>query len=176
MSVRSLMQLLYPPLLALHDLAEDTAVLDPTTGRIALPDIMRDSHLYMEAHGVYLIGAPLRFARALDPADPRSLDNGEAMIMWIGGSVSPQLLLDLFGVDDIMALDAQMVRRYYSMTSAVLTLVLFFFSFSLLAYSRAERAPAARDTTFCTGAQHPCTPMHPARRSRAEILYCAAEP
>ncbi|KAJ7185803.1 sec24-related protein [Mycena filopes] len=90
MSVRSLMQLLYPPLLALHDLAEDAGMPDPTTGRTVVPDIMRDSHLYMEAHGLYLI------------------DNGEAMVLWIGGSVSPQLLLDLFGVDDLMALDPQM--------------------------------------------------------------------
>ncbi|KAJ7118660.1 sec24-related protein [Mycena crocata] len=90
MSVGRFMQLLYPPLLALHDLAEDTAMPDPTTGLITLPDIMRDSHLYMEAHGVYLI------------------DNGEVMIVWIGGSASPQLLLDLFGVDDLIALDSQM--------------------------------------------------------------------
>ncbi|KAJ6487756.1 sec24-related protein [Mycena sanguinolenta] len=91
MSVRSLVQLLYPPLLALHDLAEDAGMPDPTTGRIVLPDIMRDSHLYMEAHGVYLI------------------DNGEAMVMWIGGSVSPQVLLDLFGIDDFLSIDPQTV-------------------------------------------------------------------
>ncbi|KAF7316124.1 SEC23 SEC24 family protein [Mycena indigotica] len=87
MSVRSVMQLLYPPLLAIHDLAQESGMPDETTGRLVLPDTMRDSHMYMEAHGVYLI------------------DNGEMMVLWIGGSVSPQLLLDLFGLDDLMALD-----------------------------------------------------------------------
>jgi protein transport protein SEC24 len=61
MSVRSLVHLLYPPLLALHDLTPETALQDPTTGRLQLPDIMRDSHLYMEAHGVYLIGPSFLF-------------------------------------------------------------------------------------------------------------------
>ncbi|KAK7044831.1 SEC23 SEC24 family protein [Favolaschia claudopus] len=90
MSVRSLVQLLYPPLLALHDLAEDALFPDETTGRLNLPDVMRDSHLYMSANGVYLI------------------DNGEAVVLWVGDSVSPQILLDLFGVDDVLVVDPQM--------------------------------------------------------------------
>ena len=41
---------------------------------------------------------------------PPFSDNGEVMMVWIGNSVSPQVLLDLLGVDDINRVDSRMVR------------------------------------------------------------------
>jgi protein transport protein SEC24 len=51
-----LMQYLYPRLLALHDLRDDVAIPHPETGKVQWPTLMRASHIYMEGHGVYLIG------------------------------------------------------------------------------------------------------------------------
>ncbi|RPD55953.1 sec24-like protein [Lentinus tigrinus ALCF2SS1-6] len=90
MSARSVMQHLYPRMLALHDLNDDIA-LPGANGRVDLPSLMRPSHLFMESHGVYLI------------------DNEDAMMLWIGASVSPQLLKDLLDVDDIMQIDPHML-------------------------------------------------------------------
>ena len=37
-------------------------------------------------------------------------DNEELQVIWIGQSASPQLLLDLLGVDDIFKVDNRIVR------------------------------------------------------------------
>jgi len=36
--------------------------------------------------------------------------NGEVAIIWLGAAVSPQILDDLWGVDDLQNLDTRMVR------------------------------------------------------------------
>ncbi|KAG8939549.1 COPII coat Sec23p-Sfb3p heterodimer component [Tulasnella sp. 424] len=77
----SLMAYLYPRAVAVHDLRPTTAFPDPTTGRLSLPAPMPNSYLWMEPDGAYL------------------MDNGFVTILWLGSSVSPQILLDLFGTD-----------------------------------------------------------------------------
>ncbi|TBU39840.1 sec24-like protein [Dichomitus squalens] len=90
MSVRSIIHHLYPRMLAVHDL-DDKIALPDGNGRIDLPSLMRDSHLFMESHGVYLI------------------DNEDSMMLWVGSSVSPQVLKDLLDVDDVFNVDPRML-------------------------------------------------------------------
>lgn len=40
----------------MHDLSDNIALPDPATGRIEMPSVMRASHIYMEGHGLYLLG------------------------------------------------------------------------------------------------------------------------
>ncbi|KAL6301054.1 hypothetical protein BKA93DRAFT_739260, partial [Sparassis latifolia] len=92
MGAGATMQHLYPRLLALHDLDNFVALPDPGTGKIDFPSLMRNSHLFMESHGIYLI------------------DNEELVIFWIGVNASPQLLKDFLDVDDIMQIDPHMIE------------------------------------------------------------------
>lgn len=74
MSVRNTMQHLYPRLLALHDLDDNAALPDATTGQVYLPSLMRDSHTFMEGHGVYLIGISEKLSVIGNDTDSRLID------------------------------------------------------------------------------------------------------
>lgn len=37
-------------------------------------------------------------------------DNEELQVLWVGQSASPQLFLDLFGIDDVFQVDLRIVR------------------------------------------------------------------
>ncbi|KAG6873179.1 hypothetical protein C0995_001789 [Termitomyces sp. Mi166 len=56
MPIRSLIHYIYPQLMALHDLEDDAALpYDDGSNRIRIPSVMRSSHTFMEANGIYLI-------------------------------------------------------------------------------------------------------------------------
>ncbi|KAG8921373.1 COPII coat Sec23p-Sfb3p heterodimer component [Tulasnella sp. 417] len=103
--VSSLMLYLYPRTVAVHDLRSSIAFPDPRTGRLSLPAPMPNSYLWMEPDGAYL------------------MDNGFVTILWLGGSVSPQILLDLFGTDDLAALGSGIVRYNFLPPPPTITLI-----------------------------------------------------
>ena len=54
LGVNGIMNLLYPRMLAVHDLAPDVGFLG-TNGRLRLPAFMRASYAYMVAEGAYIL-------------------------------------------------------------------------------------------------------------------------
>ncbi|KAM0748281.1 hypothetical protein T439DRAFT_291785 [Meredithblackwellia eburnea MCA 4105] len=81
--------LLYPRMFPIHTLPDDVGFADET-GRLVLPSLIRASYLRMEPHGAYLI------------------ENGEIAILWIGSSISPKILQDLYAVENADELDIRM--------------------------------------------------------------------
>lgn len=90
-SVTAIMTLLYPRILAIHDLA-DSFGFPGANGRLRIPRFQRASYAYMVAEGAYL------------------LSNGEIAMLWFGGAVSPQILDDLYGVQSLEELDTRITR------------------------------------------------------------------
>jgi len=97
--------------MSLHDLNGTIALPDSVTGRIKIPSLIRNSHIFMGSNGVYLLGVSCPVLLLVTGGlSLFFLDNGEVMMIWIGNSVSPQVLLGLFGVDDINNVDPKIVR------------------------------------------------------------------
>lgn len=106
--VVSTMTLLYPRILAIHDLTDDAAFPAGPMGRLKLPTSMRASYGWMVADGAYLMSKSL-LALYINTRLTYSA-NGEIAMIWLGGAVSPQIVDDLWGVENLEELDVRMVR------------------------------------------------------------------
>jgi protein transport protein SEC24 len=118
MGCQDTMHHVYPRVLALHDLDDRIALPDPEHGgRIMYPTHMRASYAWMEGHGIYLIG--LFASPDTSPAYLHVLviDNEEMAVFWVGLSVNPSQIRDLFGVEDVGELDPRLVRTIVSTPS-----------------------------------------------------------
>lgn len=77
-----LMRYIYPRLYSLHDMPDNAGTPDPETGHIVLPPVLNLSSERFVSYGLYLI------------------DDGQTQFLWIGRDAVPQLLGDVFGVED----------------------------------------------------------------------------
>ncbi|KAH7349586.1 Sec23/Sec24 trunk domain-containing protein [Plectosphaerella cucumerina] len=77
-----LMQYIYPRMYSLHDMPDNAGTPDPETSQIVLPPPVNLSSERFVSYGLYLI------------------DDGQTQFLWIGRDTVPQLLMDVFGVED----------------------------------------------------------------------------
>ncbi|KAK7210572.1 hypothetical protein V2G26_017750 [Clonostachys chloroleuca] len=77
-----LMRYIYPRLYSLHDMPDNAGTPDEETGQIVLPPALNLSSEKLVSYGLYLI------------------DDGQNQFLWIGRDTVPQLIADVFGVQD----------------------------------------------------------------------------
>jgi protein transport protein SEC24 len=77
-----LMRYIYPRLYSLHDMPDNAGMPDEDTGHIVLPPAQNLTSEKLAPHGLYLI------------------DDGQTQFLWVGREAVPQLISDVFGVDD----------------------------------------------------------------------------
>ncbi|KND93078.1 Protein transport protein SEC24 [Tolypocladium ophioglossoides CBS 100239] len=77
-----LMRYIYPRLYSLHDMPDNAGMPDEETGQIVLPPPLNLSSERFVPYGLYLI------------------DDGQTQFLWVGRDAVPQLIADVFGVED----------------------------------------------------------------------------
>ncbi|PHH58586.1 hypothetical protein CDD81_5148 [Ophiocordyceps australis] len=77
-----LMRYIYPRLYSLHDMPDNAGIPDEETGQIVLPSPLNLTSERFVSYGLYLI------------------DDGQTQFLWIGRDAVPQLISDVFGVED----------------------------------------------------------------------------
>ncbi|KAF7555046.1 hypothetical protein G7046_g6659 [Stylonectria norvegica] len=77
-----LMRYIYPRLYSLHDMPDNAGAPDEETGQIVLPPALNLSSEKFVSYGLYLI------------------DDGQTQFLWVGRDAVPQLIMDVFGVED----------------------------------------------------------------------------
>ncbi|RFU71796.1 sec24 [Trichoderma arundinaceum] len=77
-----LIRYIYPRLYSLHDMPDNAGVPDEATGHIVLPPAQNLSSERLVPYGLYLI------------------DDGQVQFLWVGRDAVPQLIADVFGVED----------------------------------------------------------------------------
>lgn len=77
-----LLRYIYPRLYSLHDMSDNAGAPDPETGHIVLPPALNLTSERFAPYGLYLI------------------DDGQTQFLWVGRDAVPQLISDVFGVDD----------------------------------------------------------------------------
>jgi protein transport protein SEC24 len=117
LSASNMISFLYPRLIAIHNLHDDVGSMIPVARRegdqrLLLPPFLRPSQMRLEQHGAYLlgqspyVGTPWPWWLTINSFDA---DNGDTSVIWLAAGVSPAIVRDLYGTEDLQELDVTMV-------------------------------------------------------------------